>query len=364
MMLVREGLYIGNINDGTAVFQGKHPNITHMLSVLSSQILYQASPKTGDPYSSMSLGPGEHVQSEQDETAVIETIALSITPDSTEAKSGDAAKKGGRVFTRMTVPLKDMESENLLDHLEACMDFIEKGRKTGSVLVHCMAGVSRSAAVILAYLMRTERLSVEDALTSLRESSATACPNSGFMDQLQMFEDMGFKVDHGSSIYKKFHVFNLGEAYGKGEKIESSRFASDPGEASSSLIEDLVSKLCVNGVEKSPMLYRCRKCRRLVASESNVVTHNLGLGESSFKTKRKASGRCDDYGEPKCSSIFVEPMKWMTAVVQGDVEGKLLCATCEARLGNFNWAGLQCSCGAWVNPAFQLHKSRMDLTWL
>ncbi|KAL2610871.1 hypothetical protein R1flu_022563 [Riccia fluitans] len=364
MKLVRDGLYIGNINDGSAVFQGKHPEITHLLSVLSSQILYQENPKPGDPYSIMSLGTGEHVQAPQDQTAVIETFALAITPDSIEVNPADAAKKGARVFTRMTVPLRDMESENLLDHLEASMDFIEKGRKNGRVLVHCLAGVSRSAAVILAYLMRTERLSVEDALTSLRESSASACPNAGFMDQLQMFEDMGYKVDHGSSIYKTFHVTNLGEAYGKGEKLESSRFASDPGDASSSLSDDLASKVSINGGEKVPTLYRCKKCRRLVASESNVVTHNLGLGESSFKTKRKGSGRSDDYGEPKCSSIFVEPMQWMTAVVEGDVEGKLLCARCEARLGNFNWAGLQCSCGAWVNPAFQLHKSRMDFTWL
>jgi len=48
------------------------------------------------------------------------------------------------------------------------------------------------------------------------------------------------------------------------------------------------------------------------------------------------------------------------AVLEGLVESKLQCIKCEARLGNFNWAGMQCSCGAWVNPAFQLHKSRID----
>ena len=33
---------------------------------------------------------------------------------------------------------------------------------------------------------------------------------------------------------------------------------------------------------------------------------------------------------------------------------------CKARIGAFNWSGMQCSCGAWVNPAFQLLKSRID----
>jgi hypothetical protein len=41
--------------------------------------------------------------------------------------------------TRMAVPLRDTE-ENLLDHLELCLDFIEEGRKVGNVLVHCFAG--------------------------------------------------------------------------------------------------------------------------------------------------------------------------------------------------------------------------------
>lgn len=46
-------------------------------------------------------------------------------------------------LVRMAVPLKDTEDEDLLDYLEVCLDFIEEGRREGSVLVHCFAGVSR-----------------------------------------------------------------------------------------------------------------------------------------------------------------------------------------------------------------------------
>ena len=47
-------------------------------------------------------------------------------------------------------------------------------------------------------------------------------------------------------------------------------------------------------------------------------------------------------------------------VEEGGVMGKLSCVACKARLGSFSWAGVQCSCGVWVVPAFQLHKSRID----
>ena len=34
---------------------------------------------------------------------------------------------------------------------------------------------------------------------------------------------------------------------------------------------------------------------------------------------------------------------------------------CSARLGSYNWAGIQSNSGVWMNPAFQLHLARLDL---
>lgn len=47
---------------------------------------------------------------------------------------------------------------------------------TGGVLIHCAAGRSRSAAIAVAYIMRTERLSVEAALASVRCVQSTLLP--------------------------------------------------------------------------------------------------------------------------------------------------------------------------------------------
>ena len=40
--------------------------------------------------------------------------------------------------------------------------------------------------------------------------------------------------------------------------------------------------------------------------------------------------------------------------------GKIECNYCLNKLGEYNWAGRQCSCGEYVAPAFQIHLSSVD----
>lgn len=49
-------------------------------------------------------------------------------------------------------------------------------------------------------------------------------------------------------------------------------------------------------------------------------------------------------------------------VEDGALEGKLSCIHCGARLGYFNWSGIQCNCGSWITPAFQISKSKVDIS--
>lgn len=64
----------------------------------------------------------------------------------------------------------------------------------------------------------------------------------------------------------------------------------------------------VETVPKSQVIYRCKKCRRIVASDENIVPHERGKGEECFKWKKRSHM---DGEAPECSSIFVESMKWM-----------------------------------------------------
>lgn len=65
---------------------------------------------------------------------------------------------------------------------------------------------------------------------------------------------------------------------------------------------------------------------------------------------------------PKCSGYFVEPMKWMEPFLEsGQLAGKIICPKCSAKLGNYDWAGVCCSCNReWVTPGFCIHRSKVD----
>jgi hypothetical protein len=64
----------------------------------------------------------------------------------------------------------------------------------GRTLVACAAGVSRSATLVLAYLMKREGLSLPVACTLVRSVRPIVQPNHGFMWQLVEFEVIIFFV--------------------------------------------------------------------------------------------------------------------------------------------------------------------------
>lgn len=64
---------------------------------------------------------------------------------------------------------------------------------------------------------------------------------------------------------------------------------------------------------KPQVIYRCKKCRRIVASRELIVPHERGGGQKCFKWRKKKADveEMNAGGAVECSSIFVEPMKWM-----------------------------------------------------
>ncbi|RUS86457.1 hypothetical protein EGW08_005772 [Elysia chlorotica] len=89
-------------------------------------------------------------------------------------------------FVYQTQEIRDLPEFPIFHGFQRAISFIDQCKESnGRVLVHCNAGISRSAAIVMAYLIQTEGMNVNDAFSYLRSKRPATCPNPGFLIQLE-----------------------------------------------------------------------------------------------------------------------------------------------------------------------------------
>ena len=81
--------------------------------------------------------------------------------------------------------LNDSPNFNIIKYFKEAIEYIESSER---VLVHCGAGVSRSATIVVAYLMWKNKLSFKESLKYVGEHRIIN-PNPGFQKQLYIFQE-------------------------------------------------------------------------------------------------------------------------------------------------------------------------------
>ncbi|CAJ1016590.1 putative Dual specificity phosphatase, catalytic domain containing protein [Leishmania shawi] len=90
------------------------------------------------------------------------------------------------------IPMSDSHSQDVSEHLLKAFRFIERARSEHvRVLVHCRRGISRSAAIIVAYLMASENRTYDDALRFVTERRSCVSLNLAFRERLSEFVPSG-----------------------------------------------------------------------------------------------------------------------------------------------------------------------------
>jgi len=64
------------------------------------------------------------------------------------------------------------------------------------VLVHCLAGMSRSATIVCAYLLATTPMNTEETIAFVKSKRSIIHPNYGFQKQLKAWEAKYFAATH------------------------------------------------------------------------------------------------------------------------------------------------------------------------
>uniref|UniRef100_M4BV01 Protein-tyrosine-phosphatase n=1 Tax=Hyaloperonospora arabidopsidis (strain Emoy2) TaxID=559515 RepID=M4BV01_HYAAE len=110
----------------------------------------------------------------------------------------------GNTFERdgvkyLNVTIKDRPEADISPYFDAAYRFIESAKRMqhGRVLVHCTQGISRSATLVITYLMRANNWSLVTAVNFAMASRGVVYPNQGFIKSLMLEE---FRLYKGNSI--------------------------------------------------------------------------------------------------------------------------------------------------------------------
>ncbi|XP_063621759.1 dual specificity protein phosphatase 14 [Cydia splendana] len=100
------------------------------------------------------------------------------------------------------VPLLDTPHSDMHPYMERVADLINEVVSRGEVvLVHCVAGVSRSVTLCLAYLIKWEKMTLRDAYHHMKIRRPQIRPNTGFFKQLIKYEERLFGVPSVKMVY-------------------------------------------------------------------------------------------------------------------------------------------------------------------
>ena len=103
--------------------------------------------------------------------------------------------------------LRDSEEEDLYGHLPGLVEHIHRVIDGGGrIVVNCVAGVSRSASVCLAYKVRYEGLSLREAFDEVHKARPVVSPNVGFWQALVQWEE---EVRGENSVVMLPYIFGM-----------------------------------------------------------------------------------------------------------------------------------------------------------
>jgi dual specificity phosphatase 12 len=123
------------------------------------------------------------------------TAIVSLANDESEIWSRPANRELVPEASHMFVCCADSPSQDILARLGDICDFIDKHLHfaNSNILVHCTAGKSRSATIVVAYLMRKNHQSLDTVLKHVKDRRRIE-PSGNFIDQLQIWEEVGYQV--------------------------------------------------------------------------------------------------------------------------------------------------------------------------
>ena len=97
-------------------------------------------------------------------------------------------------ITYKRLELRDETDQPIIEKLEEAYQFI-KENKDKNIFVHCVFGKSRSASVVIFYIMKEKKLNFNEAKNFVKNIRQIVEPNSGFENELNRYYEEHIKND-------------------------------------------------------------------------------------------------------------------------------------------------------------------------
>lgn len=112
------------------------------------------------------------------------------------------------------VNVRDSCDAAISTYFDEVADIIDQETSLGGrVLVFCVAGVSRSATLCLAYLMKYHQLTLQEAYNHVKKIRPRIHPNCGFFQQLIEYEQALFNTTSVKMVFNEFLQTTIPEVY-------------------------------------------------------------------------------------------------------------------------------------------------------
>lgn len=170
-------------------------------------------------------------------------------------------------FNKHQINIDDDDDEDVLVHFLPAIAFIQTELDNGrGVLVHCQAGMSRSATIVAAYIMYSRHIDCEAALEIIRKARPSIEPNAGFVQQLEVFHQAAYEISHHDKTTRMFYLERTVEEVmnGDGSSPASDMFAKFPRTPND-------SQPPTPGASRRRI--RCKMCRQELAAREHMLDH-------------------------------------------------------------------------------------------
>lgn len=211
--------------------------------------------------------------------------------------------------------IDDTDESDLLTHFTQTNVIISRSLdRNENILVHCFVGSSRSATIVVAYLMHNFKIGFSDAIEFVCKRRSVIAPNKGFLIQLGLYEKIDFNVDF-TNIWLRRYIFKcivniMSVEMKTGTSVNRLIETFKLYNKSSSLIKQLVdSQKELN----SNVVYKCGTCRFVLFTNEHVFNKDH-------------------------LSYHVSILEWMVDNDNYYIPcGRIYCPVCDRKLGRFKW---------------------------